>query len=95
MNQELSEMIKTATISARVKPELKASVEKIFDELGMTSSDAITLFLKQVELQRGLPFSIKLPRYNAETVRAIEDAAEGIDLESFENADALFKDLGI
>jgi DNA-damage-inducible protein J len=88
-------MLKTATISARVKPELKTAAERIFEELGLTSTEAITLFLKQVELHRGLPFSIRLPGYNADTMRAIQEAKEGTDLESFETPDELFKDLNI
>jgi DNA-damage-inducible protein J len=88
-------MLKTATITARVKPELKASAEHIFNELGLTSTEAITLFLKQVELHRGLPFSITLPGYNAATMRAIQEASDDIDLESSNNADELFSALGI
>jgi DNA-damage-inducible protein J len=88
-------MLKTATISARVKPELKAKAEQIFDELGLTSTEAITLFLKQVEIHRGLPFTVRLPGYNDQTMRVIQDAANGADLESAENADDLFSDLGI
>jgi DNA-damage-inducible protein J len=88
-------MLKTATISARVKPELKARAEQIFEELGLTSTEAITLFLKQVEIHRGLPFSVSLPGYNAQTMRAIQDAANGKDLESANTVDDLFNDLGI
>jgi DNA-damage-inducible protein J len=88
-------MLKTATISARVKPELKASAEQIFNELGLTSTEAITLFLKQVELHRGLPFSIRLPGFNAPTMRAIQEASEGTDLETFDSADELFENLDI
>jgi DNA-damage-inducible protein J len=93
--EESNTMLKTATISARVKPELKASAERIFDELGLTSTEAITLFLKQVELHRGLPFNIRLPGYNANTLRAIQEATAGTDLKSFISADELFEDLGI
>jgi DNA-damage-inducible protein J len=93
--KELNTMLKSATISARVKPELKASAEKIFDELGLTSTEAITLFLKQVELHRGLTFNIRLPGYNADTQHAIKEATVGTDIKSFNSADDLFEDLGI
>lgn len=52
--------MKTSTISARIDPELKRHVEDIFGELGLTASQAITLFYKQVELHRGLPFALRL-----------------------------------
>jgi len=54
-------MAKTAVISVRIDPELKRKAEQIFTELGLTTSQAIMLFFKQVELQRGLPFSLKIP----------------------------------
>ncbi len=60
-------MPKTAVISARIDPHLKKSAEHIFKELGLTTTQAITLFYKQVELQRGLPFSIKIPSADAKT----------------------------
>jgi len=65
-------MPKTSTISARIDPELKSSVDYVFKKLGLTAAQAITLFYKQVELQRGLPFSIKIPAQ--ETKNALNDA---------------------
>ena len=86
-------MAKTAVISARIDPELKESAERTFRDLGLTTTQAITLFLKQVELQRGLPFPVKIP--NEATRSALEDAQARRNLESFSSADDLFEDLGI
>jgi len=86
-------MAKSTAISARISPELKSSVEQIFRELGLTASQAITLFYRQVELQQGLPFVVKLP--NRVTVEALRQAETREDLESFETVDDLFEDLGI
>ena len=52
---------RTDTVRARIAPELKNSVERIFSSLGMNSSQAIVLFFKQVELHNGLPFEVKIP----------------------------------
>ena len=71
-------MAKTETIRARVKPELKEEAEQIFDTLGLSPTDAITLFYKQVTLHHGLPFDLKVP--NAETRAAIADAETGHDV---------------
>ena len=84
-------MAKTAVISARIDPELKQKAEQIFRELGLTASQAIVLFYRQVDLQRGLPFSIRIP--NAVTRQALEDARLRRDLESFDSVEALFEDL--
>lgn len=54
-------MANTATVQARIDPELKENVERILAELEMTPSDAIKLFYKQVELNGGLPFELKVP----------------------------------
>jgi len=86
-------MGKTAVISARIDPELKHNAEQIFRELGLTTSQAIALFYKQVDLQRGLPFSVKVP--NELTKKALEDARTRRNLESFDDIESLFEDLGI
>ena len=54
-------MAKTATITTRVDPELKANIEEILTQLGMNTTQAINMFLKQLELRRGLPFDVQLP----------------------------------
>ncbi|MCD6135497.1 type II toxin-antitoxin system RelB/DinJ family antitoxin [Candidatus Bipolaricaulota bacterium] len=86
-------MPKTGIISARVDPKLKRNAEEVFKELGLTTTQAITLFYKQVELERGLPFAVRIP--NAVTVQALEQARTRQDLESFNTLEDLFEDLGI
>jgi DNA-damage-inducible protein J len=86
-------MAKSTAISARINPELKQNVEQIFHELGLSASQAITLFYRQVELQQGLPFEVKLP--NPTTVDALRQAETRDKLQSFENTSELFEDLGI
>jgi DNA-damage-inducible protein J len=86
-------MQKTSTISARIDPDLKNRVEQVFRELGLTSSQAITLFYKQVELQQGLPFSVRIP--NELTAAALEEARMRSNLENFNTVEDLFEDLGI
>ncbi len=86
-------MSKTAVITARIEPELKATTEQIFAQLGLTTTQAITLFLNQVALQQGLPFSVKLP--NATTEAALAEAQQRQNLTTYASAEALFADLGI
>lgn len=75
-------MGKTETIRARVEPRLKRDAEAILKKIGLTPSEAITLFLTQVKLTKGLPFPLRVP--NAETRRAIREARARKDLETFE-----------
>jgi DNA-damage-inducible protein J len=86
-------MSKIATVRARIEPALKDYVEGIFQELGLTTTEAITLFYKQVELQKGLPFEIKIPNRITKTTFKKTDNQE--ELVNCENVEDLFDQLGI
>jgi DNA-damage-inducible protein J len=63
---------KTRMVHARIDPQLKKSAERIFTRMGISTTEAIRLFLKQVELHKGLPFAVSIP--NEETVAAMREA---------------------
>jgi len=62
---------KTQMVHARINPQLKKSAERIFLDLGISTTEAIRLFLRQVELHRGLPFPVSIP--NEETIAAMRE----------------------
>lgn len=84
-------MAKETVVRARVEPALKQHAERVLHRLGLNTSQAITLFLKQVELRQGLPFAVELP--NRETEKTFRETDAGKNLQRFENADELFDDL--
>ncbi len=86
-------MAKEATARARVDATLKEEAESILAECGLTASQGISLFYRQVVLQRGLPFPVRLP--NASTRRVLRASDRGRGLTRFESDEALFEDLGI
>ncbi len=86
-------MGKSSTIRARIEPDLKGKAEHIFQQLGLTTTQAITLFYKQVELKKGLPFDVLIP--NEVTRKTFSDTAAGRDLIICNDADDMFKKLGI
>ncbi len=86
-------MSRTATIRARVQPDLKDKAEDVFRKLGLTTTQAITLFYKQVELRNGLPFDVAIP--NETTRRTFADTDAGRNLVVCENAEDMFRKLGI
>ena len=86
-------MSKTSSIRARIEPELKHKAENIFHKLGLTTTQAITLFYRQVELRKGLPFDVAIP--NETTRRTFEDTDSGKNLIICEDADDMFRKLGI
>ena len=57
----LTRMSKTSNVFARVEPELKEKAEAVLTEIGLPMSSAITLFLKQIVLCRGVPFPVTVP----------------------------------
>ena len=72
---------KTEMIHARVDPALKKSTEEIFSTIGLSTTEAIRLFLTQVELHRGLPFPVSAP--NKQTIKAMGDANRGVGLKEY------------
>ena len=52
---------KTANLYARIEPEVKEKAESILSTLGIPASNAINMFYKQIILNRGLPFEVKIP----------------------------------
>lgn len=82
-------MAKTAVVRARIEPELKSDAEYILRELGLSPTEAVTLFYRQIKLMRGLPFAVKIP--NEITLKTFEDTDAGENLIQAESKEALFE----
>ena len=54
--------MKDAVVRARIEPGLKADAEKVFETLGLNTTEAIRMFLSQVRLRGGLPFPVEIPK---------------------------------
>lgn len=78
-------MAKTGYVTARIEPKLKQEAESIFSALGVSTTEALTMFYRQVTMHKGLPFPVRIP--NAETVAALKEARDfperGVRYESF------------
>jgi len=61
-----------ATIKARVDESVKIEVNKILQEIGLNTSQAINIFLKRVIYEKGIPFELKIP--NETTLQAMQEA---------------------
>jgi DNA-damage-inducible protein J len=82
-------MSKSATIRARVEPDLKREAENIFKTMGLTATEAITMFYNMVRLKKGIPFDVRIP--NEETQQVIRDSRKGINVTSHDDLDDYFK----
>jgi len=65
-----------ATVRARIDSNLKQEVEDILKQIGLTTSQAITIFMNKIKNERGIPFELKVP--NALTLQAMKDADNNI-----------------
>ncbi len=72
---------KSANLYARIEPDVKEKAESILSALGIPASSAINMFYKQIILQRGLPFEVKLPSANVVDVSELSEAELQKELE--------------
>lgn len=84
---------KTAMIRARTTAKVKNEAERVFGQLGLTPSEAINLFYRQVGLRKGLPFAVEIP--NAQTLETFAKTDRNEEVTDAANADEMFKKLGI
>lgn len=88
-----------ATISTtiRIDSKIKQESTKMLEDLGMTVSEAINVFLRQVVLHRGLPFEVKYPgQPNSETLEAMDQAriiSKDPNVKKFDSIEQLMEDL--
>ena len=84
-------MARTATIQARIDPKVKAAAQKILNTLNISMSEAISLYLAQIALRRGIPFEVKIP--NELTAATLRKSEEGKELNEVGSVDQLFEEL--
>lgn len=93
---------KSANLYARIEPEVKEQAESILSALGIPASNAINMFYKQIILQRGLPFDVKIPSSRpvdmsflseAELNAELEKGYADIKAERTREANAVFADI--
>ena len=82
-------MNKTAIIHARVEPNTKRKAEDVLKELGLSPTEAIRMFYRQICLRGGLPFSVLVP--NELTRKTLEKSRRGEKVESFESLEEMFE----
>lgn len=93
-------MGKTSNIYVRVEPNIKEQAEIVLEQLGIPMSNAVSIFLRQVIMQNGLPFEVKIhgsrpiaiadmseAQFNMEMLKAQNDFEKGktYSLEEVEN----------
>ncbi|MBK7870745.1 MAG: type II toxin-antitoxin system RelB/DinJ family antitoxin [Saprospiraceae bacterium] len=77
-------------IRVNMPEDLKSKVQLILKDNDLTISQAVRMFFKEIEKNRGLPFNPFGKELNEETIAAIEASMNPENLESFESVEALF-----
>ena len=80
--------MKTAVVHARIEPETKEKAEYILRRLGISPTEAIRIFYKQICLGDGLPFPVVIP--NQCTADTLETSRRGEEIEEFSSLDEMF-----
>jgi DNA-damage-inducible protein J len=81
----------TTTINARIDQETKDQAVNVLHSLGLTTTQAISLFFKQIIYTKSIPFEIKVP--NEETIKTFKNTDAGRDLHAVSGVDELAKEL--
>ena len=82
-------MAKTAVVRARIEPQLKNNAEYVLRELGLSPTQAVTMFYRQIEMRRGLPFAVEIP--NDVTVQTFQDTDAGENIIHAQSKEELFE----
>ena len=88
---------KTANFNMRMEKQKKADAEALYRTLGMTLPQAVNMFISQSLLVGGIPFDVRIPRFNQETEAALKEAddiAEGrVEAKAYHSLEELFAEL--
>ena len=85
----MNTITKTAFIRARVEPRVKREAEAVLRTLGVDTTSAVTMFLKQISLHKGMPFEVKIP--NKVTRAALNEKLDRRT--AYKDADRLMADI--
>ena len=81
-------MSHSAVIHARIDPETKAATERVLEALGLTPTEAIRLFYRQIAIRKEFPLELRVP--NALTASVLKMSENDQDIEIFDSEAALF-----
>ena len=93
----MATLVKDTNFNMRINHQKKTDLEALYSSLGMTLPEAVNIFFENSLLVGGLPFSVRLPRYNSETEAAIQEARDIMlgkkAAKSYSSAQELFSEL--
>lgn len=88
----------TVATNVRLDKETKDEATQILDGLGLSLSTAFNMFLKQITLRNGLPFSVEYPKPSRELLKAMKEAdklAKDPNAKTYDSFEEALDDMGI
>ena len=93
----MTTLAKDTNFNMRINRQKKSDLETLFSQLGMTLPEAVNIFFESSLLVGGIPFDVRLPRFNRETESAIQEArgiiSGKVQAKSYSSARELFDEL--
>lgn len=88
---------KDTNFNMRMNKQKKISLEDLYGSLGMTLAEAVNIFFEKSLMEGGIPFDVRMPRYNKETEEAIQEARDimtgKINAKAYSSSKELFAEL--
>ena len=75
-------MAKTSNLYVRIEPDIKQQAEAVLSTLGIPASAAVNMFYKQIILQKGMPFDLKIPQNAINDVTMMSSAEMNVELDN-------------
>ncbi|MBQ6480293.1 MAG: type II toxin-antitoxin system RelB/DinJ family antitoxin [Anaerolineaceae bacterium] len=90
-------LIKDTNFNMRINKQKKNDLEYLYNSLGMSLPEAVNIFFEKSLLVGGIPFDVRLPRYNRETEDAMQEARDilsgKVEAKAYHSARELFDEL--
>lgn len=80
--------MKTSAVHARIEPQTKREAETVLHSLGLSPTEAIRIFYRQITLRKGLPFAVEIP--NTLTEKTLAKSRKGEGVTEFDSLDKMF-----
>ncbi len=89
--------LKDTNFNMRINKQKKENLEELYGNLGMTLPEAVNIFFEKSLMEGGIPFDVRITRYNRETIAAIDEAKDimsgKVEAKTYGSAKELFDEL--
>ncbi|SFK75421.1 DNA-damage-inducible protein J [Lachnospiraceae bacterium KH1T2] len=90
-------LVKDTNFNMRMNKQKKASLENLYGSLGMTLAEAVNIFFEKSLMEGGIPFDVRVPKYDKDTIAAINEANDimsgKVEAKTYGSAKELFDEL--